>query len=247
MRARAEAALGCSRLSVRGVGGGGYLATGCGHSLSYTCATERRGWGFGSHLEVLCAPDGEPQAAPTPARPPPRSGVAETPSVEPLGTRDARVALDALAGCADAFASGSIIITIATSGEVTRVETPDVAIDAATCITQALRRAHFDIGGDVRHGSVPGQSGPPTAAVPSTAGDALARAYVEAHRDLILACTGTTAAAVIAVWTADGALIIGLPDAQAGTAQDECVRASTSGGVLTPSPGVAGSVLHAVH
>jgi hypothetical protein len=59
-RTRARTALECptTRIAVTPLGGGGYLAAGCGRRQSYTCAVNNTGW----TRDVVCVPDGAPSA-----------------------------------------------------------------------------------------------------------------------------------------------------------------------------------------
>jgi hypothetical protein len=229
--ARAEAELNCPHVIVDQLGDGGWRAVGCRRSQTYTCATRPES----SHREVVCMPD-EPSTTSS------TSAAEALPSA--LAPADADVARRALASCAGALDHGAVVVTIGIGGEVQRVETPGLTTDLATCAVQSLRGATFAPSSSVRRGQV--VAGSTSTATAPSAGEATARAFVEAHRDVILACTGTSAAAVVATWTATGAITLALPDAQAGTAQDGCVRSSAAG-TLSPAPGSAGSVLHAVH
>ena len=78
VRIRAQDDMHCAQIAARVVGGGGYVATGCGLEQSYTCwrhvvAVRSREWparGTYSESATTCAPDGDPH----PASPPPGSG-----------------------------------------------------------------------------------------------------------------------------------------------------------------------------
>src|SRR6185369_5293809 len=133
--------LGCpaTRLTTTPVGAGGYVVQGCGRRQSYTCVTQMRGWGFGAHREVICAPDGPAQTTGT---------VAAAPSAPDTRTsstslEDARVALGAIASCPPVERTATIEITIGPDGVATRIDTPGIPVATGTCLVTALRSALF--------------------------------------------------------------------------------------------------------
>jgi hypothetical protein len=242
---RGQASLDCAHVRTVEIGGGGYEVRGCGRYQSFTCATTARPWSFGSR--ATCIPDGPPQTIASRATAP----VAPRTPESSIATEDARVALAAIATCPSVEREATITFTIGSDGQVQRTETPGVPVTTGTCIVTALRGAQFatrDRSEIARlrldpHGTSPTA---PAATAPSQA-DVAARARIESLRDLLLACTDGQPVAVVADWTAEGALTLHLGASHAGTPEDGCVRATASGEALTPAPGVPGSVLHPVH
>ena len=242
--ARGHAELACSRerLVAIDLGAGGVRVSGCGQARSYTCVARRGG--------TVCQPDGPI----TGTRIVDSASVAES---AVWGTRvvaingdaegDASAAREALAICPEPSGAAYVTIVIGVSGDVLRL---DVQGDDDGCFERALRAAHFLERGeaesiviDISAPIAPSLS----AATPTPSGDAAARAAVNGLRDAILSCTSGAPVAVVAEWTAAGALTIHLPADRVGSPEDGCVRACASGIVLTPVPGTSGSVLHPVH
>lgn len=249
-RARARVALRCpdESLTIAEIGGGGMDALGCGLHQTYTCvAAGRQG--------VVCAPDGAPTGSYEPPPPPPSTPPSAFGDAGPDGAR----VLEAAAACS-VPAYTAVRVGIGVNGDLLAltVEPPG---PEGECLEERLREIRFETRPDLEYVEVSIPSAPsaavPTEIVPSaaaptttstTAGvEALARARVDGLRDAILACTSGATTAVIAEWTADGALTVHLPDARAGTPEDGCVRAAASGARLDPAPGTSGSVLHPVH
>lgn len=201
-------------------GGGGVVVNGCGQSQSYTCAR--------AHAAAVCSPDG------------PVTGTYVAPLAEGLVVagpdRDQILAVVASCGLAP---GEHIVVTIGAPGDVLRAAT-------SACAQDALRRHTFAARPDAEVVEVVVPSLTPAPASTAAGPEVLARAIVDSLRDSILLCNGGAPIAVVAEWTADGALTVHLPDAHAGSAEDGCVRATAAGMRIDPAPGAAGTVLHAL-
>lgn len=231
--ARGAVALSCPRSDVTTMylGAGGVEVRGCGQRQTYTCVTTANG--------VVCAPDGAPD------------GAFVAPSHDGARGTEADRILMVLEPCG--FAPGAEIdVFVGAPGDVLRVDAPSDPPGRADCARGRLASERFASRADAERVVVVIPAAPsaePTAsAVEANAtGEASARSAIDAAHDAILACNGGAAIAVVGDWAPDGALTVHLPDARAGTPEDGCVRAATSGARLDPAPGVAGSVLHALH
>lgn len=241
VRGRAATSMSCpdAHIDVTELGGGGFLAAGCGRRQSFTCLTTRTSWA----RDIVCTPD---------------SPVTTTGGEEAPSTRadDDEVVRAVAAGC-DIDRSAVVVVHVTPDGRPERVETGALTGASGTCVATELQRTRFLARPSPEVARVEVTPTPFAAAASdapshshagaSTAAELVARAHVDALRDAILACTSSNAAAVEAAWSADGTLTLRLPEARAGTPEDGCVRALSSGLSISPAPGTAGSVLHPVH
>jgi hypothetical protein len=136
---RARIALRCDSVDVRPIGAGGYLASGCGRTQSYTCV--RDGW------RSVCVPDESPRDATG------TGSVAAPATLASLPAEDVRIARAATASC-DSSGDGFITLDLSAAGAVVRVETPNWSAEAATCVVMGLRSAHFSSRPAEQRGSV---------------------------------------------------------------------------------------------
>lgn len=244
VRARASAELGCpeAALAAHSMGAGGYVVSGCGRRQTYTCVTQMRGWGFGAHREVVCAPDGVAQAS---------ASASAEPEPSATSHQDARIAVAAIASCPPVEEESTVELTIGPAGTATRIETHGIPAATGACYANALQHALYPLRqtAEVVRIRIHAHAASGTASsAPATdpAAEAAARQAIDELRTAILACSSGQPIAVTGEWTTSGALTLHLTGDLAGSAQEGCMRAAASGVVLSPAPTAAGSVLHAV-
>jgi len=95
--------------------------------------------------------------------------------------------------------------------------------------------------GDQRREEIAAAPQPP--AVPNLASERV-RAWIDAQREAILACTERTSAVVIARWDASGVVTLTLSGDLAGSTQEGCMRAAT--GAQQDTTGTSGELRHLV-
>jgi hypothetical protein len=238
IRSRASSDLGCpaTEIEVRHTGGGGVRARGCGLTATYVCT--QRG-------TTTCVREGGEVVA---------IGAGER--TDDSVYRALEAARPALTACLPGAGALRVRMTIDISGRVTYATPADEASETTErCVEAAFSDVSIDepaarprtvtvrVPAGWREGTELTTEAEPSG--DAAAEDAL-RAAIDAQRDSVLACVGTTTVALGLAYATDGSVVVSLRGALSGGDEERCVRAVLRDVRLDPAPSAAGSLIHAI-
>jgi hypothetical protein len=244
LRRRASTEMSCDgdALAIRPIGAGGYRVLGCGREMTYTCSREVCIPTSGG--DTYASSPSSTTSASTSGRQWPDAVIRQM----LLGVHD-----EVLACFSVEHVPATVRLIVARSGAISQHAIVSESTTAEQqCAAAIFDRVHLADGpfaprrvvlAFAPHAQEIGA--PSSVAAEPWDVEGSMRAELDAHAGSILVCTSGTSVAVLASWTAEGALTFTLRGRFAGSPEEGCVRQALAG-VTVAAHGRGGTVLHPI-